>query len=324
MREITFSEAILEAQMEEMERDSNVFILGEDVGNMGSAFGQSAGLLQKFGKNRVIDMPVAESGYANFATGAAMAGKRPIAEMQFADFIVLAFDAVGNQGPKQRYMSGGELSVPMVVRAPQGAGFGAAAQHSQCIESWFMNFPGLKIVIPSNPYDAKGLLKTAIRDDDPVLFIEHKALLGIKGEVPQEEYTIPLGKAKVVREGMDITIVAIQSMVYKSLEAATELEKEGISVEIIDPRSLIPLDKDTINESVKKTGKLIIVHEAPKRGGVGGEISAVIAEESFEFLKAPIKRLGAANVPLPFGMPEQYCLPNKDDIVRSIKEVLSV
>ncbi|MDD4504453.1 MAG: alpha-ketoacid dehydrogenase subunit beta [Clostridiaceae bacterium] len=322
MREITFSQAVMEAQMEEMERDQNVFIIGEDVAKMGSAFGQCAGLYQKFGPSRIFNMPIAESGYVNFAVGAAMAGKRPIAEMQFADFIVMAFDAVGNQGPKQRYMSGGELSVPLTVRAPQGAGFGAAAQHSQCVEGWFMNFPGLKIVMPSNAYDAKGLLKTAIRDNDPVLFIEHKALLGMKGEVPEGEYTIPLGQAKVVKEGKDVTIIALQALVYQAMEAAEELAKEGINVEIVDPRSLIPLDKKTIGQSIKKTGRVVIAHEAPKRGGFGGEISAVISENFFPYLKAPIKRLGAANVPLPFGMPEQYCLPNKNTIVQSVKEIL--
>ena len=322
MREITFSQAIMEAQMEEMERDQNVFIIGEDVGKMGSAFGQCAGLYDRFGPDRIFNMPIAESGYTNFGVGAAMAGKRPIVEMQFADFIVLAFDAVGNQGPKQRYMSGGELSVPITVRAPQGAGFGAAAQHSQCIEAWFMNFPGLKIVMPSNPHDAKGLLKTAIRDDDPVLFLEHKQLLGMKGNVSEDDYLIPFGQASVVREGNDITIIALQSMVSQALEAAEELAKEGISVEIIDPRSLIPLDKQTIGESVKKTGHVLIVHEAPKRGGFGGEISSVISEEFFPSLKTSIKRLGAANVPLPFGMPEQYCLPNKNSIIMSAKEML--
>lgn len=322
MREITFSQAVMEAQMEEMERDQNVFIIGEDVAKMGSAFGQCAGLYQKFGSSRIFNMPIAESGYVNFAVGAAMTGKRPIAEMQFADFIVLAFDAVGNQGPKQRYMSGGELSVPLTVRAPQGAGFGAAAQHSQCVEGWFMNFPGLKIVMPSNAYDAKGLLKAAIRDNDPVLFLEHKALLGMKGEVPKGEYTIPLGQAKIVKEGKDVTVIALQALVHQALEAAKELAKEGIDVEIIDPRSLIPLDKETIGQSVKKTGRAVIVHEAPKRGGIGGEISAVISEYFFPYLKAPIKRLGAANVPLPFGMPEQYCLPNKNTIIESVKEIL--
>jgi pyruvate/2-oxoglutarate/acetoin dehydrogenase E1 component len=322
MRKITFSQAVMEAQMEELERDPNVFIIGEDVTTMGSAFGQCAGLYDKFGPSRIFNMPIAESGYVNFAVGAAMAGKRPIAEMQFADFIVLAVDAVGNQGPKQRYMSGGQLSVPVTVRAPQGAGFGAAAQHSQCIEGWFMNFPGLKIVMPSNAYDAKGLLKTAIRDNDPVLFLEHKVLLGLKSEVPEGEYTIPLGQARVVKEGKDVTIIALQAMVNRALEAAEQLANEGIDVEIIDPRCLIPLDKKTIEQSVKKTGRVVIVHEAPKRGGVGGEISAVISENFFNYLKAPIKRLGAANIPLPFGMPEQYCLPNKNDIVQSVKEIL--
>jgi pyruvate dehydrogenase E1 component beta subunit len=322
MREITFSQAVLEAQMEEMERDSNVFIIGEDVAKMGSAFGQCAGLYQKFGPDRIFNMPVAESGYVNFAVGAAMAGKRPIAEMQFADFIIMAFDAVANQGPKQRYMSGGELSVPLTVRAPQGAGFSAAAQHSQCVEAWFMNFPGLKILMPSNAYDAKGLLKTAIRDNDTVLFLEHKALLGMKGEVPEGEYTIPLGQAKVVREGRDVTVIALQALVHQAMEAADDLAKEGIDVEVIDPRSLIPLDKKTIGESVKKTGRVVIVHEAPKRGGFGGEIRAVISEDCFPYLKAPVKRLGAANVPIPFGMAEQYCFPNKNTIIQSVKEIL--
>jgi len=321
VREITIGQAIVEAQMEEMERDSNVFLIGLDVGKLGGVLGQDQGLYTKFGPDRVIDAPIGESGYANFALGAAMAGKRPIVEMQFADFAVLAVDPIGN-GAKQRYCSGGNLSTPMVVRAPQGAGLSAAATHSQCIEGWFMNFPGLKIVIPSTPYDAKGLLKTAIRDDDMVLFIEHKAMYGVKGEVPEGEYTIPLGQAKVVKEGKDITIIAIQGMVYQSLEAAEELAKEGISVEVIDPRSLIPLDKKTIGESVKKTGRVIIAHEAPKRGGVGSEISAVITENFFSSLKAPILRIGAANIPIPFGMAEQYGLPNKDDIVKAAKQLL--
>lgn len=322
MRQITYSQAIMEAQLEEMTRDSNVFILGEDVAKMGSAFGQCMGLFDKFGPDRVMNMPIGESSYVAFSVGAAMMGKRPIAEMQFADFISLAFDSVCNQASKQRYMSGGMYSVPLVVRAPHGAGFGAAAQHSQCIEGWFMNIPGLKIVMPTTPYDAKGLLKTAIRDNDPVIFVEHKALMGMKGEVPEEEYTIPLGEGKVVREGSDVTIVAIQSMVYQALQAAGELEKEGINVEIIDPRSIIPLDKGIIKNSVNKTGKALVVHEAPKRGGIGGEICSIIAEECFNSLKAPVTRIGAANIPIPFGMPEQYCLPNKDTIIKAVIEIL--
>ena len=322
MKEITFSQAVMEAQLEEMQRDGNVFIIGEDVAKMGSAFGQCAGLFDIFGSDRVFNMPVAESGYANFAVGAAMAGKKPVVEMQFADFIVLAIDSVGNNGPKQRYMSGGQWSVPMVVRGPQGGGFGAAATHSQIVDGWFMNFPGLKIAVPSTPYDAKGLLKTAIRDNDPVLFLEHKLLLAMKGEVPEEEYTIPLGQAKIVQEGKDVTIIAIQAMILPALEAAAELAQEGISVEIIDPRTLIPLDKNTIGNSVKKTGRVVVVHEAPKRGSAAGEIAATIAEDFFSYLKAPVRRIGAANTPLPFGMPETYCLPNKDSIVANVKAVV--
>lgn len=322
MRMLTMNQAILEAQMEEMERDPDVFLIGEDVAMLGSAFQQSAGLYQKFGPDRVFNMPVAESGYANFGVGAATAGKRPIVEMQFGDFVIMAFDAVASQGTKARYMSGGELSVPMTVRCPQGAGVGGGAQHSQCIEAWFMNFPGIKIVMPSTPYDAKGLLKTAIRDNDVVLFLEHKSMMGVKGEVPEGEYTIPLGQAQVVREGKDVTIIALQTQVYQALDAAKELSNEGIDVEIIDPRSLIPLDTKTIGESVKKTGRVVIVHEAPKRGGFGSEISAVITEKFFPYLKTPIIRIGAANIPLPFGMTEQYCLPNKDIIVKSVKDLL--
>ncbi len=323
MRTITYAQATLEAMAEEMRRDEKVFFMGEDVAMMGGAFGQSMGLLQEFGEERVIDTPICESGIANFANGAAMAGMRPVIEIQFADFLGLAFDAVSNQGPKFRYMSGGEWSVPVVVRSPQGGGFGAACQHSQCVEAWFMNLPGLKIVIPTTPYDVKGLLKSAIRDDDPVLFLEHKALYAVKGEVPTEEYTVPLGEARIVREGKDITIIAIQSMVYQAQEAAVELEKEGISVEIIDPRTVIPLDKETIFTSVRKTGRVVIAHEAPKRGGVGAEISAVITEHCFGDLKAPIMRIGALNIPLPFGLPEKYCLPHKGRIINSVQELIN-
>jgi len=319
MREITIVQAVNEAQIEEMERDPNIFLIGEDVGKMGGALGQEQGFYQKFGPDRVIDAPIAESGYAGFALGAAMAGKRPIVEMQFADFAVLAVDPIGN-GAKQRYCSGGQFNTAMVIRAPQGGGLCAAATHSQCIEGWFMNFPGLKIVMPSNPYDMKGLLKTAIRDNDSVLFLEHKAMYGIKGEVPEEEYTIPFGQAKVVKEGKDITIIALQAMVYQALEAAAELAKAGIDVEIIDPRTLIPLDEETIGKSIAKTGKVVIAHEAPKRGGVGGEIAAMISEKFFKDLQSPIIRVGAANCPLPF-MGEQYCLPNKNNIIEAVKKL---
>lgn len=322
MREILYSQAIAEAQLEELQRDRNVVLLGLDVERMGASFGQTAGILDAIGSERVMNMPICESGYTGLGVGLAMMGKRPIVELQFADFGAYAFDSIANQAAKNRYMSGGQWNVPMVIRACQGAGFGAGGQHSQCIEGWFQNIPGLKIVAPSTPADAKGLLKTAVRDEDPILYLEHKALLGNKGEVPEGDYTIPLGKAKVVREGKDITIVAYQVMLYKALEAAAELEKEGISVEIIDPRSLFPLDVKTIAESVNKTGRALIVHEHPKRGGIGGEITSVIIENCFKQLKAPVKSIGAANTPLPFGMAEQHCLPTATTIVSGVKEIL--
>lgn len=320
MRQITMLQAIAEAQAEEMQRDPNIFLMGEDVGMMGGCFGTDMGLYKKFGPDRVIEAPIAENGYANFCLGAAMAGKRPICEMEFADFAVLAVDPIGN-GAKQRYCSGGQLKTAMTVRAPQGICPNGAATHSQCVEGWFMNFPGLKIVMPSNPYDMKGLLKTAIRDDDMVLVLEHKTLLAMKGEVPEEEYLIPLGQGKIVKEGKDVTIVAIQAMVHMALEAAKELEKEGIDAEIIDPRSIIPLDEAIIGRSIAKTGKVVIAQEAPKRGGVGGEISAVISEKFFKDLKAPVIRVGAANCPLPY-MGEQHCLPHKEDIIAAVKKIV--
>ncbi len=322
MRTITCAQAAAEAMIEEMKRDDKVIFMGEDVGKMGGCFGQYYGLYDQFGPERIVDLPDCESGFINFANGAALAGIRPVAEIQFGDFTGLAFDAIGNQAPKFRYMSGGMWSVPLVVRTLHGGYIGAACQHSQCVEAWFLNLPGLKIVVPTTPYDIKGLLKSAIRDNDPVLFLEHKMLLQAKGEVPEEEYLIPLGQARVVKEGKDVTVIAIQNLVYQSLDAACELEKMGISIEIIDPRTIVPLDLDTIMKSVKKTGRVVIAHEAPKRGGAGAEISASITERGFDALKAPIKRIGALNMPLPFGQPEQYCLPNKNQIIAAVKELL--
>lgn len=322
MREITYMQALQEAHLEEMKRDENIFLMGIELRHMGSGIGQTAGLYKVFGPDRIFDTPISESGYVGTAVGLALGGVRTIVEVQFADFLSYAFDSVVNQAAKMRYLSDGKLSVPLVIRAPQGMGFFFGAQHSQCVEGWFMNTPGLKIAIPSNAYDAKGLLKTAIRDDDPVLFLEHKACIFTKGQVPEEEYTIPFGQAKVVREGTDVTIVALQKMVWDSLEAAEELKKEGINVEVIDPRTLIPLDKETIFNSVKKTGKAVVVNEAPLRGSVSGEISAVITENCFEYLKTPVKRVGAANIPIPFGPNEAHVLPNKNDIIAAVKEVL--
>jgi acetoin:2,6-dichlorophenolindophenol oxidoreductase subunit beta len=322
VRSITYMQALQEAHMEEMKRDENIFLMGIELRHMGSGIGQTAGAFQAFGPDRVFDTPISESGYVGTAVGLALGGIRTIVEVQFADFLGYAFDSIVNQAAKIRYLSDGKDCVPLVIRAPQGMGFYFGAQHSQCVESWFMNTPGIKIAIPSNSYDAKGLLKTAIRDDDPVLFLEHKACIFTSSEVPEEEYTIPFGEAKIVRPGTDVTIVAMQKMVWDSLEAAEELQKEGISVEVIDPRTLIPFDKETVFNSVKKTGKLIVVNEAPKRGSVSGEISALVSESCFEFLKAPIIRVGAANVPIPFGMNDVHVFPNKNDIIAAVKEIM--
>lgn len=322
MREIFYTQALMEAHSEEMEKDPDIIVLGLDMEKMGAAFGQCAGLYDKFGPERIMSMPLAESGYSNLGIGLAMGGKRPIVEIQFADFASYAFDAIVNQAAKMRYMSGGQYRVPIVFRAPQGAGFEAAAQHSQCVEGWYANVPGLKIVMPATPYDAKGLLKAAIRDNDPVVFLEHKGLLGIKGDVPEGDYIVPLGQAKVVKEGSDATIVALQWMVFQALEAAKELEKEGVNVEIVDPRTIIPLDKRTIFESVRKTGRAVVAYEAPRRGGFGAEISSVIHENCFASLKAPVQRVGGHNVPYSYGPAEKFAMPTKDDIVQAVKSIL--
>lgn len=321
MREIFYTQALMEAHHEEMQRDDSLIVMGLDLKGLGSAFGQCTGLYDKFGPERVITMPISESGYTNIGIGAAMGGKRVIIEIQFADFTTLAFDAIVNQAAKMRYMSGGQYSIPIVIRAPQGAGFQAAAQHSQSVESWYANVPGLKIVMPSTAYDAKGLLKAAIRDDDPVLFLEHKGLLGMKGDVPEGDYIVPLGKASVVKEGTDVTVIAMQTMLFQALTAAEDLVKEGINIEIIDPRTIIPLDKETIFKSVKKTGRVVIAHEAHLRGGIGAEISAVITENCFDNLKAPILRVGAANFPFSYGPSEMYALPTKEDIIRAVRDI---
>lgn len=322
MRTITYAQAIQEAHMEEMKRDDNILMVASDLENNAADLGQTVGLYHEFGEKRVIDTPLSESGYVGVAVGLALGGKRTIVEVSFGDFTSYAFDAIVNQAAKIRYLSDGKLNIPLTVRTMHGSGMYFGAQHSQCIESWYMNVPGLKIVVPTTPYDAKGLLKTAIRGDDPVLFLEHKFLCFTKGEVPEEDYAIPFGQAKVVRPGTDVTIIAVQKTVLDSLVAAEELQKEGISVEIIDPRTLIPLDKDTIFTSVKKTGRVVIAHEASVRGGVGGEISAMIAENCFASLKAPIKRVGAVNIPIPFGPADSFVFPNKDDIAAAVKATL--
>ena len=322
MREISFSEATLEAMSEEMERDSSVFVLGEDIARQGGIFGQFKGLPQKFGTDRVLDTPISETAIVGAAVGAALAGMRPVADMHFADFIGVCMDEVFNQMAKVRYMFGGQCKVPMVLRAPDGIIRSAAAQHSQSVEAWFMHIPGLKVVIPSNPADAKGLLKAAIRSYDPVLYFEHKVLFPMKGPVPDGDHIVPIGKANVSRKGKDVTIVSYSLMMHRALEAAEKLAAEGIEAEVIDLRTISPIDKDTIFESLRKTKRLVIVHEAVKQGGVGAEISALVAEEMIDWLDAPIRRIGAPFVPVPFSPPlEQLVKISADHIAKTVKEI---
>lgn len=319
---IRYNRAINEALKEEMMRDSSVFIAGEDVGKAGGSFGITRGLLDQFGPDRVIDTPISESAIVGLAVGASATGLKPIIEIMFMDFIAVCFDPIINQAAKMRYMSGGQMSLPFVMRTQSGAGQNAGPQHSQSLEALLMHIPGLKVVMPSSPYEAKGLLKTAIRDENPVIFIENKVLYGMKGEVPEEEYLIPFGKANVLLEGTDLTIVAFGQMVQKAYQAAKDLEKEEISVELIDPRTITPLDIDTIKKSVIKTGRLMIVHEAVKVGGVGAEIAAAIQEEVFDYLDAPIMRVAAPFTPVPYSPPlEQYYLPNEEDIIKAAKKI---
>ncbi|RPI85509.1 MAG: alpha-ketoacid dehydrogenase subunit beta [Chloroflexi bacterium] len=324
MRILSYSEAIREAMAEEMRRDPCVFLMGEDVGTFGGVWGVSQGMLQEFGEARVRDTAISEIAIIGSALGSAMTGMRPIAEIMFADFLMCAGDQIANQVAKARFMSGGKANVPLTIRITNGAPGSSAAQHSQSAESWFMNFPGLKIVVPTTPADAKGLLKTALRGEDPVLFFEHKMLYAVKGHVPEDpEFMVPFGKASVARKGKDVTIIAIGIMVQKALEAADVLAKEGIQAEVIDPRTLVPLDKETLIQSVAKTGRVIIAHEAHKRSGPGAEIAAVLAEEAVEYLDGPILRVAAKNVPLPYSPElENYVLPGMQDICGAVHRLM--
>lgn len=324
MRTITFQEAVREAMCQKMRSDERVFILGEDIGIYGGAFGVTNGMLEEFGPERVRITPISESAITGCAVGAAMTGMRPILEIQFSDFITIATDQLVNQAAKLRYMFGGKGKVPMVVRTPSGSGVGLAAQHSQSLESWMTHIPGLKVVQPSTPYDAKGLLMAAMEDDNPVVFYEHKVLYSMKGEVPEEPYVIPLGKADIKRSGTDVTIIATSIMVHRALEAADRLSHEGISAEVIDPRTLVPLDTDTIVESVKKTGRAIVVHEAVKRSGFGAEIVSVIQEsDAFDFLDAPILRVAGRNIPMPYSsILEKHAVPQVEDIIAAAHTVM--
>ena len=323
MREIEYREAIREAIIEEMDRDRKVFLIGEDIGIYGGAFKAYKGLLDKYGPDRVINTPISEAAIIGAGIGAALTGYRPIVEIMFIDFATLAMDQIANQAAKIHFMSGGSLNVPLVIRTQGGVGKGLATQHSQSLEAWFYHIPGLKVVMPATSYDVKGLLKTAVRDNSPVIFIEHKMIYPVKGAVPEEEYNIPFGKADIKRKGEDVTIFAYSNMVIKSLEAAEELEREGISCEVVDPRTLVPLDIDTVVNSVKKTGRLIIVSEACRRGSVASDISARITERAFDYLSAPVKIVAGLDTPIPYNSTlEQASIPQKADIIKAVKELL--
>ena len=323
MPEITYREALNQALREEMERDSTVFLLGEDVGLYGGSFKVTDGLLAEFGSERVIDTPIAEGSIVGMAVGAAMAGLRPVVELMTVNFALLAMDQIVNHAAKIRYMFGGKAKVPLVIRAPGGGGQQLAAQHSQSLEAYFLHCPGLKVVCPAFPEEAKGLLKEAIRDDDPVIFLEHEALYGSKGEVPEGKYTTPLGKAKIIREGKDITIVSFSRMAVLGLKAAQELSKEKIEAEVIDLRSLNPLDVKTLIASIKKTGRAAVVEEGWKTGGVGGEIVSLIMENGFDYLDAPVRRISGQDVPMPYAKNlEKLAIPQLDDIIAAVKDIL--
>lgn len=315
----TYLEAIRQGIWEEMERDPNVFLLGEDIGVYGGAFKVTAGMLDRFGENRVVDTPLAESAVVGAAIGASFAGLRPVAEMQFSDFITCGFDQIVNFAAKCRYRW--NAPVPIVIRAPSGGGIHGGPFHSQNPEAWFAHVPGLKVVTPATAYDAKGLMKASIRDNDPVIFFEHKALYRrIKDEIPEEDYTVPLGKARVFREGTDLSIITYGAMVYVALEAAETLAREGVSVEIVDLRTLLPFDEETVLESVRKTSRVIVLHEDTLTGGFGGEIAARISERAFECLDAPVVRIASADTPVPYSPPlEDAFLPNAEKVLEKAR-----
>lgn len=318
MRELTTAQALNEGIREEMRRDPDIVLIGEDVGKYGGVFGVTRGLYDEFGKERVRDCPLNEASIVGFGVGLAIAGKPAITELEFMDFVTFAMDPIVNQAAKLRYFWGGQVEVPLVVRMPIASQLGFGSQHSQSLEAWFMHVPGLKVVMPSTPYDAKGLIKTAIRDRNPVVFIENVSLYSTKGQIPDDEYLIPFGKADVKRVGSDVTVVAISSMVHQALKAAEQLEHQGIEIEVIDPRTLAPLDIDNIVESVMKTGRLVVAHLAHKTGGVGAEIAQQVTERAFDYLDGPVVRVAAADVPISASQAlEKATYPAADDIVRA-------
>ncbi len=323
MPDVTFVESLRMTLKEEMERDPSLMLIGEDIGRYGGIFGVTKGLLEEFGPHRVRSTPISESAIIGSALGAAMTGIRTVAEIMYVDFTTCAMDQIINQVAKMRYMSGGKAKIPLVIRTQEGGGRGNAAQHSQSLEALFLHIPGLKIVMPSTPYDARGLLKTAIREENPVMFIEHKLLYATKGFIPDGEFLIPFGQADVKRKGKDVTVIAISYMVTKALRAAERLAEEGVDVEVIDLRTLVPLDLETLLQSVRKTNRVVIVHEGCRRGGIGAEIACNIMEEAFDFLDAPIQRVGALNVPIPYSEPlENAVIPSEEEIATAVKKVL--
>ena len=323
MRELTYREAVREALREEMKRDPSVFLMGEEIAEYGGSYKVTQGLLDEFGHERVRNTPLAEASIAGAALGAALVGMRPVAEIMYIDFSFIAADQIINQIAKLRYMTGGMVKVPLVIRTQGGGGVAAGPHHSQSLEAIYAHIPGLMVVMPSNAYDVKGLLKSSIREDNPVIFIEHKKLYGEAGEVPEEEYLVPLGKGEVKRQGKDMTVVTYSRCVIRTLTVAEELKKDGIELEVVDPRTLKPLDEDVILSSVKKTGKAMVVYEAVRTGGFGAEIAAMIAEKAFDYLDAPVKRVAALDSPIPFNpRMEDYILPNENDIKTAAMELM--
>lgn len=322
----TYAQAIRDVIAAEMRKDEKVFIMGEDVAELGGVFGVTQGLVEEFGKERVRNTPISEASFVGAGLGAALAGLRPIVELMYMDFTYVSMDQILNQAAKIRFMSGGRVEVPLVIRGQQGIGRGNAGQHSQSLEAIFMHIPGIKVVMPSDPGEAAGLLRTAIRDNNPVMFFEHKVLYAKKGEVPDDSnFSIPFGKAKILREGKDITLIGTHLYVEKTLLVAEKLAPEGISIEVIDPRTLVPLDKDTILNSVKKTSRAVVVHEAHKLCGIGAEIASMINEEAFSYLDAPVIRLGAKQCTLPFNLKlENAVVPQEEDIIETVKLLLNV
>lgn len=322
-RVINYRQALNEALHEEMERDSRVFIMGEDVGVYGGPFQVEKGLYEKFGAQRAIDTPIAEAGFTGIGVGAAITGLRPVVEILYIDFTTLVMEQIVNQASKARYMFGGKAKVPIVLRTQGGGGRGNAAQHSQSLEMWFVHTPGLIVIQPSTPYDAKGLLKSAIRNDNPIVFIEHKLLYGTKGPVPAKEYLVPIGKADIKRKGDDVTIVAHSRMVLFALSAADKLVKDGINCEIVDPRTLKPLDKERILDSVKKTGKIVVVSEGARTGGFASEVAAVVQEDAYDDLDAPVLRVTTEDVPLAYAAElELEAIPKEEDIIQAVKSII--